>query len=234
MQKNLLLLISSVIFALLLLVVLSPSFIFHTLAVVTTSPSPIVTPTDNQITETLKERLKVTLNNVEQTASPSAVPISSYRAIVGVIKDVIQKTLIVETKDGKKQVVISDNTTLLRSPGNIPIKLENVRIDDYLIAMGTFKEDNVLEGRRLIASVSPLSTSSKVSGYGQIIEIKNKTITLNSSGEDILLTLNEDVIIKSKDKSSLTIKDLTLNSRVIYTAEKNSQSTTATVLMIIQ
>ena len=196
---------------------------------VSPSPSPLATPTENEIAESLKERLKDSL-----TASPSALPKSEYRALIGVIKDVIQKTLIVETKDGKKQVTIGDDATIVRSPGNATIKQDSVRIDDYVIAMGTIKEDDVLSGRRVIVSTSPLTTTQKKTGYGQVTDIKGKVLTLSFEDQEIALTSDADTIIKSKDSSSLSLTDIPMNSRIIYTAEVSKDTTLATTIMLIK
>jgi hypothetical protein len=223
MQKNNFLLISSIIFLL-----SSPA---TALAVATTSPSPTA-PAVNQVTENLKERLKETLSATSPGEKPAASP--TYRAFVGQIQDVIQKTIIVETKDGKRQVVLDDDTTLLRNPGNTVIKADSIRLEDYIIAMGTLKEDDVLTGRRLIISATPLTDTTKKTGYGQITEIGKSTLTITSSGEELILDIDKSTIIKSKDSATLEMEDLTLNQRVIFTAEIDDETTTATVLMLIK
>lgn len=225
MQKNLTFIVLSILIALSFAPVISAK-------TDVASPSPVATPSINQVVDSLKERIKDGLST--PNASQATIDTTTYRAFVGIIKDVIQKTIILETKDGKKQVVVNDDTTLLRSPGNQTIKLENVRIDDYLIAIGTLKEEDILEGHRLITSSTPITDNTKLTGYGQITEIKGKALTLTSSGDDQTITINDKTIIKSRDKSGLSIGDLPLNSRVIYTAEKDDDTTIATVLMLIQ
>ena len=211
-------------------------------AVVAASPSPkasatatpLASPTDNQATESLKARLRETLSKVEDNGTPSAGTQSDYKAYIGTIKDVIQKTLIVQTKDGKKQITVDDTTTLLRSPGNLPIKLDSVRLDDNLIAIGLPKDAGVLLGTRLIVSATPLSPVIKSTGYGQITLIKGNSLTLTSSGQDITLTLSKDTVIKNKEKSILDATSLSTNTHLIYAAEQDGDKQMATVLMIIQ
>ena len=147
----------------------------------------------------------------------------------------IQKTLAVDTKDGRKQVVVNEETTLLRSPGNVVIKLENIRIDDYLIAMGTIKDEDTFIGKRLIVSTTKVLDNTKKSGYGQITELKKSSFTLTSSGNEQTIYFNNKTRVKSKDNPSLKTSDLELNTRLIFTAEiDDDDDLVATTIMIIK
>jgi hypothetical protein len=191
------------------------------------NPAQISATTETEVTDSLKERLKETLSNTP-TAN-EIIATRPNRAYIGMIKDVIQKTLIIETKDGKRQVVLTDDTTIIRTPGNATIKADSLRIDDYLIAIGTPKDENSLTGIRLIASTNSLTNTTKKTGYGQITKLTATSLTLSNQDQELALTINNKTIIKTKSESNLKISDLQENSRIIYTAEKDL----ATVLMII-
>src|SRR3989339_1378971 len=90
------------------------------------SSTPSGTKNEEQVTENLKARLKQTvgINEVGDT--------SQIRGYVGQVEDVIKNTLVVKDKDGKKNVAIGSDATIVRSPGNADIDIDSVRIDDYI------------------------------------------------------------------------------------------------------
>lgn len=196
------------------------------------SPSPSPTPvSDDTVTDNLKKRLQETLRG--ETATPSA---TSYKSFVGVIRDVIKNTLIIEDKDGKKNVMIKDAATLVRSPGNATIKAENIRIDDYVIAIGNLKESDELEAVRVIVSTEPLSTSAKQAAAAKITKITKSALTLAplTGGEAKVVTLNSKTKYKTSLGESLELADLVLGDSLIYTAlEGKDNALTATSIMRI-
>ncbi len=144
--------------ALLFLFTLSFSSTFAASPTPSSSPSPSPTASTNDInavTENLKKRLQATISGDD-----ADLPLSSHRGLIGVIRDVIKDTIILDDKDGKKKVLVGDKTVLLRSPGNTAIKIDDVRIDDYIIAIGNPGADDELAGLRIIVSATPLTTSA--------------------------------------------------------------------------
>lgn len=206
----------------------------HVRAVTTSSVSASIIPSptpisDETITENLKKRLQETLDN---DATPSA---SSYRSFVGIIRDVIKNTLVVEDKDGKKNVMIQDNATIVRSPGNATIKAENIRIEDYLIAIGTLRESDELQAIRIIVSVNPLSTINKKTGAAKITKINKNdlVVTSLSGGETVELTLSQKTKLKTSLGESLETTELSVGDSIIYTALDSKDELTLTSLMRI-
>ena len=194
------------------------------------TPSASIIPGDDQvITDNLKKRLQESLTIQELTS-----PLSQARAYIGVVKDVIKDTVIMEDKDGKKDIKLSDETTILRSPGNAQIKSENIRIDDYIIAMGYPGENNVFNGRRLIVSIDPLLSTAKQSNMGTIVKLNKSSLTLQTADKEQVITLNTKTVIKSPagtiDYSSLAVGDTLIYTAIVDDADK----LTATILMRTQ
>lgn len=182
----------------------------------------------DEATDNLKKRLQ------ESLSSPLPAPTSLSRAYIGVVKDMIKDTVIMQDKDGKKDLKIQDDTTILRTPGNVVIKPENIRIDDYIIAIGYPVGADVLTARRLILSVDPIKPPAKVSGLGTITKIGKNTLTLQVNDKEQILDLTTKTIFKSS-VDSIELIDLTLGDTLIYTAITDAKDNlTATVIMRIQ
>lgn len=184
-----------------------------------------------QAAENLRNRLK-------QTISDEAIPnsLTLARGYVGKVKDIVQNTLVFEDKDGKKNLQITDESLILRSPGNSEISLASVRLDDSIIVMGYLLESGEIDGRRIIVSTLPIVPPTKTSGFGLVTEINKKSITLTSPSSDTPLVLTTTT--KTLYKSPLSILDstkLAIGDTVIYTAlVDEDQALTTTVLMIIK
>lgn len=194
------------------------------------SPSPTSSPvSDEQVTENLKKRLQETLGDA------TVAPEQNYKSFVGVIRDVIKGTLIIEDKDGKKKIVIKDDASIVRSPGNKTIPVDSIRIDDNIISIGNLKESDELEAVRIIVSADPLSTTSKVSSLARITKISKSAITTTSidSGSTKIINLNTKTALKSSLGESLELTDLNVGDSIIYTATLSKDTLTATSLMRI-
>lgn len=200
-------------------------------AIAQSSPSPSPSPiSDETITENLKKRLQETIGeNVTTT------PTKANKSFVGVIRDVIKNTLVVEDKDGKKNVMITDGAAIVRSPGNATIKADSIRIDDYVIAIGTLRESDELEAVRVIVSTTPITTVVKKAEVARITKIAPSTLTLSTlvGGETKTITINAKTALKSSLGESLEVKDLSVGDSIIYTAIENKTTLTATSLMRI-
>jgi hypothetical protein len=200
------------------------------------SPTPSLSPTptpisEETVTENLKKRLQETISG-EDKVEPDLV---QYKSFVGVIRDVIKNTLVIEDKDGKKNVMILSDASIVRSPGNATIKAESIRIEDYVIAIGTLRESDELESVRVIVSTEPLTTVVKKAEAGKISKLTTTTLTiipLNGS-ENKTITLNAKTSLKSSLGESLETKELSVGDAVIYTAIESKNALTATSIMRI-
>ena len=181
----------------------------------------------NEVTENLKKRLQASLDENTTSTTPSLL------GYVGTVKDVIKDTLVIEDKDGKKDIKVTADTAILRSPGNTAIKTENIRIDDYIIAIGEPSDVDVMTGLRLIVSQDPIAPPSKTSGLGTVTKLGKTSITLEVDGKEVVMTLNTKTIFKSRE-STLDQSDLSVGDTLIYTATiDEDEDLTATILMQI-
>lgn len=193
------------------------------------SPSP--SPDSSVVTENLKQRLIETINQVDEGKQSE-----STLGFVGKVRDIVQNTIVIEDKTGKKNVIVNSETNIVRSPGSAEIKLENVRIDDGIIAIGDPQTtSDEIQGKRIIVSSELFSPPTKVSGIAKITKISKSSMTVSviGTGTTTTLSLNSKTVYKSKN-SSLELSDLSENDTVVYTAladSKDSEKLTATVIL---
>lgn len=212
------------------------ALILTTYPVYAASPSPSLSPSpspsDNATTinENLKKRLQESLvAEDDKSISPA-----NTKGYIGKIKDIIKDTVIMQDKDGNKDIKFNENTTILRSPGNATIKPQDMRIDDYIIAIGTPIDSEVLEGKRIIVSIDPIQTTSKTTGFGTISKLSKTSLTLLVDGSDKLVTINTKTLYKSP-VAIIDFTDLSAGDTVIYTATKDDDDVlTASVIMRVK
>lgn len=203
--------------------------LFSPQALATIDASPLATPEINEVTNNLKKRLQDSL----ATSDLQTPSLSFHKAYVGILKDMIKDTLVIEDKDGKKDIKLTDDTTILRNPGNAIIQSDSIRLGDYIIAIGNLGENEVLTSRRLIVSADPIKPPTKTSGLGTIIKIAKSELTLKLQDKEQVISLTAKTVFKSA-AGTIELGDLSIGDTLIYTATSDAKDNlSATILMRI-
>lgn len=201
--------------------------------------TPIVTAdnstqdVDNQeVTNNIKERLKevVSGSDINQVVNPELF------GYIGHVTDIIQSTIILEDKLGKKSVRINDDSTIVRSPGSKEIDLANVSVDDSIIAIGSPSGDDEIMGNRIIVSTTALTPPEKISGVASIISVDKYSFSLSvtNSDEPFELFFSKSTTYKSPT-NILEHVDLSVGDEILYTASLDSDDDwSATIIMQIK
>ena len=183
----------------------------------------------NEITDNLRTRLQETIQNASDSATATTV------AYIGSVKDVVNDTIVMDTKDGRKNIAVGGDTTIVRTHGQRTIKIDNVQIGDSAIAIGTPSAEDELAGTRIVVSANPITPPAKTSGYGTIQGISRGVLTLFVPGQSdpVVVETDGNTVVKTPS-DLLTLKDLALGDTIIYTADldKNNNQT-ATIIMQI-
>lgn len=177
---------------------------------------------EDEVTENLKERLKSAVggpNAINEVKSQTTL-----KGYIGTVTDIIQNTIILEDKEGKKSVRIDDDSTLVRSPGSSDIKLDSVRIDDSIIVIGdpTGLDEDEIAGKRIIVSATALTPPDKLSGLGVITSIDRYSYTLDTKNMDqpVELFFTGKTTYKSPS-SALDFSDISEGDEILFTAVKD-------------
>jgi hypothetical protein len=161
------------------------------------SPTPEPTATGSpDIKEKIEERIqKVLTTNLQQK-----------RAFAGEITD-INTVIELKTREGDKQTMI-DNASFFGSNGG-KIKLEDLEIGNYIIAMGYLNENGVLDGRRIVVSSKPKDFSRQV--------IFGKVTDLSSDGERVLTVKNP----KNENVYEIAVNNQTVITQILQDQSEN-------------
>lgn len=217
----------------LIALIVSTLLTFHFSLAQASSPSPSPTPSPSDTTSTINENLKKRLQESLQDGDAPQSP-QNTKGYIGKIKDIIKDTIIMQDKDGNKDIKFNANTTIIRSPGNATIKPQDMRIDDYLIAIGTPVDSEVLDAKRLIVSIDPIQNTTKTTGFGTISKLSKTSLTLLVDGSDKSVTINTKTLYKSP-VATIDFTDLSAGDTVIYTAAKDDDDVlTASVIMRVK
>lgn len=190
---------------------------------------------EDEVTENLKERLKTAVSGAQVN---EIVPTGQLKGYVGTVTDIIQNTIILEDKSGKKSVRVGDDSTLLRTPGSAEIKLESVRIDDSIIAIGDplGEEEDEIDGKRIIVSENAFTPPAKLSGLGTVKAVNRYSFDLDvpDSDEDLELFYTGKTTYKTQD-STLEFEDIGEGDEILFTAVKDKDGDwSATIVMQIK
>jgi len=129
------------------IVILHFTFYILHLAPAALSQSPTPTPDEKvqEIREAVKEKVQETLAEAEE---------GQKRAFVGEITDITDTTLVLDTRQGEKQVKIGEETKIINLARK-EIELEDLEIGSFAIAMGYLEEAGMLDGRRIVIIKKP-------------------------------------------------------------------------------
>lgn len=185
---------------------------------------------DEVITENLKQRLQDSLESARQNLITPSNPPTAY---VGTVLDIVQESAEVQTKDGIRYAKMSDKTTIIRRPGNIAIDLDDIRINDFIIAMGYQDNDTSINSKRVIVSQTIEPQLQKTSGSGTITQLTILEVTIEAqNGSLTTISITNSTIIKSTT-DILNLENLEIGQVVVYTADIDEGELEATIIMII-
>ncbi len=218
--KKILLLICLVLIAGLVVIgKISPGMGFATDEAATESAIP-----EEEIKENLKERL--------EKASREKPEIFLKRAWVGTLDSIANHTLTIETRDGPRLASVSAETTYVLMPKRDSLKLADLELGSYTIAMGYLNGNQVLNALRVIIEKETPKPPDRLVQFIKISNFNAKTDSLtgsSASGETITGELTDKTVlttIKDGNLDKVTSESLLTGKKfvaIIQSQEKNNQ-----------
>lgn len=151
------------------LVVYSSSFQIATLP----SPSP-----EAGSSASSDIRLKVAQKVQEAMQKP--------KAYIGTVTDIADSTIQIKTGDGQIDQISTegDSVTVVNQAGknNKAVKLTDIAIGDFIVAMGYVNGNSVLNAQRILIT-NPITEANIVSTFGSVTDTSSKNITVTSPKE---------------------------------------------------
>lgn len=192
-------------------------------------PTPLVaqeTPEStksNSLTNKIKERLQETaeegLDTIrDEITSKSKTP--KKKAFVGSIKSLNETTISLEYKSHTLNINLDDTTQIIKSSGKKDLTIDDLEIDDFIIAMGFVSpESEDLAAKRVLLISSPEPQASRQLLNGKINEIDGNKISIDSKS----LVITNKTNLKVKDIKDPEVEDLELDDNLfaIVTLDQN-------------
>lgn len=147
---------------------------------------PVLAQEDSDSTESAKvEEVSEVDEAVQQKVEEV---LNKPKARLGTITDITELTIQMKTLEGEIQQVsfTTEETTFVKvNEKSETIDYSEVAIGDFIIAMGYFNGNNVLEAERILVA-SEISSPKRFVAFGEIESIEGKKIKINT-GEELEL-----------------------------------------------
>ncbi len=152
------------------------------------------------------------------------------KAYIGIVTDISSNNLQIKSDSSEIQqisVTPGQITVIKAGKVNKEIKLTDVAIGDFIVAMGFKNGNNVLNAKRIL-STSALASPTASSHYGTVSKTDKKSLTLRtlSTGQEtqIVVDKNTDINeLKGTKSVSLTLSDINEEDLVIVIIIKDTQ-----------
>jgi hypothetical protein len=178
-----------------------------------TTPKPSTQPESSEsgVRETVLKKVEDVLN--------------SPKAYLGTVTDIAEKTIQLKTDSGTiEQVSASDEelTVINQNPTVKEVKLADIAIGDYIVAMGFRNGNHVLNAKRILIANPSVFPQIKII-MGNVKSISKKEILVNENNKMVVNTSTKLSVknIKAGDTVILvgtTAKDI-LTARTIFLVE---------------
>jgi hypothetical protein len=148
------------------------------------------TPADDEISPEIKEKVQERIEAIQESGSRKA-------AYFGTITDVSNSTLTIDSEKGERKIKTDEETDLLGEKGQV-IKLEDLEIDDFIIALGYLESDSYLLGKRIsVLAEEPEPAEAREAVYGEVADISKEEEVISLSSLKNETTYEIDVTSKT-------------------------------------
>jgi len=209
-------------------------FIFHlsyakaaTVTTQATVSSPSATPTDEKVQEVREAVKEKVLEKIQEIKDKI-----EKKGYVGILKEMTDSTLTLETLTGEKMVQIASQAAIIGTSRK-EIKAKDLEIDQKIICMGTLDENKILQAKRIVVVPTPTKTPPKRQAFaGRISQIDSKTKTVTLAH---LRKLTQQYIVKVDKNTNLLegkFEDLKVDNILVVVSSQEKESETPTALLI--
>ncbi len=166
----------------------------------------------------------------ENVAQKVAAAMNQPKAYLGVVTDITSSTIQTKTPESQiEQIAIGgDGITVINTKGtnNKTVKLTDVAIGDFIVAMGYVNGNQVLNAQRILIT-DPLSDPGLSVSFGKTTNISKNSITVADikSGESGVLTPAKNTAILSFTNgktSSIKIAGVKVDDLIIYVTDSSA------------
>ncbi len=134
------------------------------------------------------------------------------KAYIGTVTDITDSTIQIKTTDSQiKQISTAENgiTVIKTTPTNKTVKLTDIGIGDFIVAMGYVNSSSVLSAQRILVT-DPITEPKVTATIGKISDIDKKAIISKVLKAKLAKIKDEDEIIfvVTQEKDTSTIRSI--------------------------
>jgi hypothetical protein len=168
----------------------------------------------------------------EKVAQKVALAMNQPKAYLGVVTDITSSTIQTKTPESQIEQIATegDGITVVNTKGtnNKQVKLTDIAIGDFIVAMGYINGNQVLNAQRILIT-DPLQDSQISISMGKIIKTSAKSLTVADSqkGEESVLTPSKNTVFASfanGKTSTIKIAAIKVDDLVIYVTDISGTS----------
>lgn len=190
------------------------------------TPQPSASPsaeTESEIRQKVQEKVNEALKNP--------------KAYLGVVTDISPNTIQIKNPQGEIQQISTDKEVTVAKSGKSGVKLTDIAIGDFIVAMGYKNGNEILETTRIL--ITPPSTPLNLSVLmGTVAKVDKKTLTLTKPNSETLeVTPTKDVLIvlyKDGKKTKIKLTDIKENDLTIIVGKNENNVFTARTIVVIR
>lgn len=194
------------------------------------SPAPSASPvasTEPTVRETLRERVEEKLTTL----------VNRPRSLLGKITDIQDSSLLIETKNGIKQLKLNQEINIIdnREDKKKTLEIKNLQIGDSIAALGFTDTKDILDTRRIL--VVSETTIIKRAVYGIVQEKSAGKLTIKHPKKDETWTIKTDGKTKFSAKldgkiGKVKFDDIEVGDRIISIGIPTKESNTLLTKLI--
>ena len=168
----------------------------------------------------------------DNVAQKVAAAMDQPKAYLGVVTDITSSTIQIKSPESQiEQIAIgSDGISVVNATGTTSktVKLSDIAIGDFIVAMGYVNGDDVLMAQRILIT-DPLEDSGIKASIGKVSKTTAKTITVTdaASGEESIITPGKNTVIASFGGGktvSIKIAAIKADDLIIYVMDSSGTS----------
>lgn len=192
------------------------------------TPTPSDTSTESAIRAKVQEKVAEALNKP--------------KAYIGVVTDIADSTIQIKTTESEiKQIsVAGDGIAVVNVKGtnNKAVKLTDIAIGDFIVAMGYVNSKSVLSAQRILIT-DPVTESKVEAGIGKVTETTKKSITVEAltDNQTLVVTPGAKTDIERFEPDKLTPAKLATigpGDLVIYVTDSSGDTPVVRAVFIVQ
>lgn len=209
-------------------------FLSQPVLAVTPTASPSVAAEKKDTAEEIKEKVQERIENIKEGAQK--------RAFWGILKNRSGLVLIIDSKGEEKRIKTTADTVFIGS-NKKPVKIEDLEIGNFLIAMGSWQGNGNLDAKRILVMASaPKPSPKRIAFMAQVTKIDSTkqtlTVTRNKNNSSETIAINSNTMITKKVDQSvkkIAFGAISLNDTlvVVGTQKEEGEVITAKIIHVI-